>query len=119
MKIKEYFQSLVKAGIIPQEPANYDAETLKIYIDHLESENAALHERLEKAVEIGDTVFYIAQYCEDMYEIVKMKVDGKNAVHCINNIGHVFVKQEEIGKKLFLTREAAEARLVELKGEQL
>ena len=44
MKIKEYFQSLVKAGTIPQEPMNYDAETLKIYIDHLEAENAALRQ---------------------------------------------------------------------------
>ena len=52
MKIKEFFQSLVKAGTIPQEPMNYDAETLKIYIDHLESENAALRERLERAVEL-------------------------------------------------------------------
>lgn len=51
-KIKEYFQSLVKTGTIPQEPSNYDAETLKIYIDHLEFENAALHERLNKAVEL-------------------------------------------------------------------
>ena len=63
MKIKEFFQSLVKAGTIPQEPMNYDAETLKIYIDHLESENAALRERLEKAVElpcnVGDKVYAI------------------------------------------------------------
>lgn len=50
MKIKEYFQNLVKAGVIPQEPANYDVATLKIYIDHLEKENAVLCERLEKAV---------------------------------------------------------------------
>ena len=41
-KIKEFFQSLVKAGAILQEPMNYDAATLKIYIDHLEAENAAL-----------------------------------------------------------------------------
>lgn len=46
-KIKEYFQGLVKDGVIPQEPANYDAETLKIYIDHLETENAALREGIE------------------------------------------------------------------------
>lgn len=62
-KIKEYFQSLVKTGTIPQEPSNYDAETLKIYIEHLESENATLRERLEKAVElpckIGDKVYAI------------------------------------------------------------
>ena len=48
MKIKEYFQSLVKAGPIPQEPMNYDAATLKIYIDYLEAENAAMHKRLQK-----------------------------------------------------------------------
>ena len=46
-KIKEYFQNLVKAGIIPQSPMNYDAEALKIYIDHLEEENAALRTELE------------------------------------------------------------------------
>ena len=45
-EIKEYFQSLVKAGTIPQEPMNYDAATLKIYIDHLEAENAALREKV-------------------------------------------------------------------------
>lgn len=50
-KIKEYFQGLVKESVIPQEPANYDAATLKIYIDHLEAENAALRERLSKSVE--------------------------------------------------------------------
>ena len=53
-KIKEFFQSLVKAGTIPQEPANYDAATLKIYIDHLEAENSVLRERLDKAVEVKD-----------------------------------------------------------------
>lgn len=47
--IKEYFQGLVKEGVLPQEPSNYDAETLKIYIDHLETENAELKARLEKA----------------------------------------------------------------------
>lgn len=46
-KIKEYFQELVKEGLIPQMPANYDAETLKIYIRYLESENAELRKRLE------------------------------------------------------------------------
>lgn len=51
-KIKEYFENLVKNGIIPQEPGNYDAATMQIYIDHLESENAALRERLERSVEL-------------------------------------------------------------------
>lgn len=49
--IQKFFISVVKTGILPQEPGNYDAATLKIYIDHLEYENAALRERLENAVE--------------------------------------------------------------------
>lgn len=51
-KIKKWFRSLVDEGKIQQEPMNYDAATLQIYIDHLEKENAALRERLEKAVEL-------------------------------------------------------------------
>lgn len=49
-KIKEFFQSLVRNGVISQEPMNYDAVTLKVYIAHLETENAALRERLENAI---------------------------------------------------------------------
>lgn len=45
-EIKEFFPCLVKAGNISQEPMNYDAATLKIYIDHLEAENAALREKV-------------------------------------------------------------------------
>ena len=48
MKIKEFFQNLVKAGITPQEPANYDAATLKIYIDYLEAENATMCETVKR-----------------------------------------------------------------------
>lgn len=61
--IKEFFQGLVAEGVIPQEPANYDAVTLKIYIAHLEAENAELRARLEKAVElpyeVGDTIYKV------------------------------------------------------------
>ena len=49
MKIKEFFQHLVATGAIPQEPTNYDAATLKIYIDHLEAENSILREKLFEA----------------------------------------------------------------------
>lgn len=50
--IKEFFQGLVKGGIILQEPVNYDAATLKIYVAHLEAENAELRERLGTAMEL-------------------------------------------------------------------
>lgn len=55
-EIKEFFQNLVESDVVSQEPTNYDAATLKIYIAHLEAENAALRERLEKAVELENKI---------------------------------------------------------------
>lgn len=91
-KIKEFFQSLVKAGTIPQEPMNYDAATLKIYIDHLEAENAALRSRLEEAVElpckIGDTVYGIGfTDCDDRTE-TDPKIKKKIFNTCLIMGGH-------------------------------
>lgn len=91
-KIKEYFQNLVKNGITPQEPRNYDAATMKIYIDHLESENAALRERLEKSVE-------------------RLKAREKSV--CLGTEWKAVVTDEDIGEVFGI----AEARLAELKGE--
>lgn len=62
--IKGYFQGLVKDGVLPQEPMNYDALTLKVYIDHLEAENAALRERLEKTVKDVAERIENALFCE-------------------------------------------------------
>lgn len=108
-KIKEFFQNLVKAGTIPQEPTNYDAETLKIYIDHLEADNAALRERLEKAVDKEQIAKLLAgmfgcpcNYCpldEEMYEYCDEC--GMDNVVCWEKV---------IDKK--------SARLAELKGGQ-
>lgn len=105
MKIKEYFQSLVRAGTIPQEPMNYDAETLKIYIDYLEAENAALRERLDKAVELpsGDRVWFITEdeEGEESYIISK-------PTDCLT-----VDELHKIGEKYFTIREVAEMRLTE------
>ena len=97
MKIKEYFQSIVKAGYIPQEPMNYDAATLKIYIDHLESENATLRERLDKAVELPRTE--ISPY------------DSNDTMLYYIEAGHI---QQECFNNKF--PEQLQARLAELKG---
>lgn len=96
-KIKEYFQSIVQAGTIPQEPANYDAATLKIYIDHLEAENAALRERLEKAVELPR--IEISPY------------DSNDTLLYYIEAGHI---QQECFNNKF--PEQLQARLAELKG---
>ena len=132
-KIKEFFQSLVKAGTIPQEPMNYDAATLKIYIDHLEAENADLRERLEKSVElpckVGDTIFYVQYFCDykgcdsttqqfccGCKEMIEREKRKEKYVICEKSF--VLKDLEKIGKKYFTTREAAVARLAELKGEE-
>lgn len=51
MKIKEFVQSLINDGIIPQEPRDYDAQVTRIYIDSLEAENAELRQGKKAAVE--------------------------------------------------------------------
>lgn len=103
MKIKEYFQSLVKAGTIQQEPMNYDATTLKIYIDHLESENATLRERLEKSVELP--------FLQKDGEVIVLIYKDKEGVVFTEK----YFTDEYYGEKK--GEEAAKSRLAELKGE--
>ena len=122
-EIKEFFQSLVKAGTIPQEPMNYDAATLKIYIDHLEAENAALRKQISEMVmppcTLGDTLYIVActfgdGYVEDEivhqsgFSVVKSIVTEKN-----------FYKMCDLVRngKAFFSREAAEKELEELTGK--
>ena len=124
-KIKEFFPCLVKAGTIPQEPMNYDAATLKIYIDHLEAENSALRKQISEMVmppcTLGDTLHVISFYFGDGYDergkavhkigwqITETKVDEKNFYHMCDLVRN---------RKALFSREAAEARLAELKGEE-
>lgn len=127
-KIKEFFQSLVKAGTIPQEPMNYDAATLKIYIDHLEAENAALRERLEKAVElpckVGDKVYCIHGMSNPEmleWQVNEIRITDHNYMLQLGRAGTKDYRNEAsqfYGKWWFTTREAALARLAELIGEK-
>lgn len=128
-KIKEYFQSLVKTGTIPQEPSNYDAETLKIYIDHLESENAALRERLEKAVElpckVGDTVWFFDSdriLKKGKISMLQCKSDGNWKMRITYNLVSYKTVFDDycnnLGIKYFVDRAAAEARLAELEKQE-
>ena len=91
-------------------------------IYRLKAENAALRERLEKAVElpckVGDKV----------YEIIEGEVQGERVENYrIDNMGIWVTVQLKFGtstillneaRKIFLTREAAEARLKELGGRR-
>ena len=57
--VEAFFMNLVKNGKLQQLPSNYDCATLKMYISHLERENAELKARLEKAEcnNVGKAVF--------------------------------------------------------------
>ena len=129
-KIKEWCQMLVDSGVIPQMPANIDVTIYEQYAKYLESENAALKERLNKAVElpvkIGDTVWligYIHVSADAHLQCVDAKITDIMMMKDLVRYGaqegdwcHEFTN-DAIGEWVFMTREAAEARLAELKGE--
>lgn len=87
-------------------------------IKHLEAENAALRERLEKAIEPPcerDDIFYrFFQYPAEMVEDIacgfRKEKDGELYVCSANSESWYNVKECEF------SREAAEARLKELQG---
>ena len=137
--IEKFFVNTVKSGVLPQEPMNYDGAAMKAYISYLEFENAALRERLDKAVELPfknlDKVFIVAgedanaeQFIPDRivegtivgfgYDIYEWG-DGnyKFNYHVLVGENNYIFALEQFNKTLFKTREAAEARLAELKGE--
>ena len=114
-KIEEFFEKAVAAGIIPQIPMNYDAVAYKIYVGYLEnkvdeltSENAKLHERLDKAIELppGDRVWYIAQDEEGQESYIIPKPTDSLTVEEL---------KYAMNKKYFSTREFAKAKMKEIK----
>lgn len=99
----------------------------------LKAENAVLRERLEKAMElpckVGDTIFYVQYFCDykgcdsttqqfccGCKEMIEREKRKEKYVICEKSF--VLEDLEKIGKKYFTTREAAESRLAELKGEE-
>ncbi len=116
-KIKKWYRNTVG-----HEPANYDAAALKAYIAHLEAENAALHERLSKAVElpckVGDTVYEIIDGEIRETEVIQLEIDNMGLWITIRmGFGVSTVLFNKVAR-IYLTREAAETRLKELQGEK-
>lgn len=121
--IQKYFQSLVRGGIIPQEPINYDAATLKMYIAYLEAENAELRERLEKVAElpckIGDTIYKVYDKCDGhncpyngYFGQWRCHYKGEQRCEPFIKIGQFdYCDIPLVNDTVFVSREAAEARL--------
>ena len=103
--IKEFFQNLVESDVIPQEPANYDAATLKIYIAHLEAENAELRARLKKAVELPTIYehtiypFIEESYTETIYYVVYKENGRIMTTNCGKNKAAAEARLKEIKEK--------------------
>lgn len=104
-------------------------EAREVEISHLKSENAELRERLGRAVElpvkVGDTVYLLSQTSRcPAGEIVGAKIidfigweDGYRFTAKGGREWFSFLRGD-IGTWVFTTREAALARLAELKGEK-
>lgn len=97
-------------------------------ISLLEAENAALRERLKKAVElpfeVGSAVYVIHETDEedkfnpwiDVGKVVSFSFDGKLWIFVRYNSGlTMWYTKDTFDKEVCLTPEAAEARLAELK----
>ena len=112
--VKSVYELFYERNFIPrvfeptEEPAEWGMYRNK-EIEKLQSENAALRDRLEKAWELpfGDRVWFITEDEEGAESYIISKPTDLLTVD----------ELYEMGKKYFTTREAAEARLAELKGE--
>lgn len=112
----------------------WKAEALEKEKAKLETENAELRARLDKAVEfkydIGDTV-YLIQMTEDEKDVMIVTINVvEQVVHkdtdinityiakCADNNVCYFFEDNDIGKWVFTDKSKAESRLAELKGEK-
>lgn len=96
--------------------------------DALKSENAALRSRLEEAVElpckVGDKVYCIHGMSNPEmleWQVNEIRITDHNYMLQLGRAGTKDYRNEAsqfYGKWWFTTREAAEARLAELKGEK-
>lgn len=122
MKLSEYIDEMNVNGQLEY----VDYNNLRDMVDELEAENAELHARLEKAVElkanVGDTIYCIHGISNPTitdWEVKEIRITDHNYIvicgHSGTNDRRVEVS-EHYKKWWFTDRAKAEARLAELKG---
>ena len=107
---------------------NFDYAGTLAYIQRLKAENAALRERLDKAVElpcrVGDKVYCIHRMSNPEmleWQVNEIRITDHNYMLQLGRAGTKDYRSEAsqfYGKWWFTELEAAEARLAELKGEK-
>ena len=103
---------------------NFDYAGTLAYIQQLKSENAALRERLEKAVEMIEKNIYDDFYFVflDTMQAVHGRISGVNWVEWSMTVieectgRYITFRVEDGNVEVYVNSEAAEARLAELKG---
>ena len=110
---------------------NFDYAGTLAYIQRLKAENAALKEKLEKAVElpckVGDTIYSLDHFDLKIREnkVIAITFLLSNSVNHLEVQAHNFrgavasFESIDFGKDVFTDRSAAEARLAELKGGEI
>ena len=136
-RITDLFIEFDEMGFIPTtlcpEPEEYAIEWRgKVWeeIELLKAENAALRERLEKAVElpcrVGDTIYSLDRIDLKIREnkVIAITFLLSNSVNHLEVQAHNFrgavasFESIDFGRYVFINRADAEARLAELKGEE-
>lgn len=92
---------------------NFDYAGTHAYIKRLQEENAALRERFLPC-KVGDYVYDIANGTAYKTRVLEWRIFDNGHIAC-RTISS-FPSLEEFGTRIFLKKEAAEARLTELKG---
>ena len=130
--VKSVYELFYERNFIPRVfEANEEHTEWGMYrnkeLEKLEAENAALRERLEKAVglpcKVGDKVYCIHRMSNPEmleWQVNEIRITDHNYMLQLGRAGTKDYRSESsqfYGKWWFVTREAAEARLAELKGE--
>lgn len=133
--VKSVYELFYERNFIPREfEANEEHTEWGMYrnkeLEKLEAENAALRERLENVVglpcKIGDIVYKVHDRCNGKacpyngdYGQWRCHYEGKQRCEpFVETIQFCYENIPQIGKTIFISKEEAESRLADLKGEK-